>query len=147
MGFKCPTCARHADDVTGRPSPRRGPAGGVIARARTGSGASLPAGNASVRGGAAGLGAAVLGGLVLAPVLTGGAFLLISAGVIGWAVARAVFWASEEVSTPLLKALALAFAGFSVAVGMGVAGTAPVGIPFLAYPAAVYGGWIVVRQR
>jgi hypothetical protein len=69
--------------------------------------------------------------------------------VIGWGVARAVFWATQERSSPYLRAIALTAAGFSVAVGLVTAGVnaAPAGLGFLAYPAAMYGGWIVVRQR
>ena len=103
----------------------------------------------AVKATAIGLAAAALGGLVLGPILLGGAFFLISAGVVGWGVARAVYWATAEVSTPFIRALALTAAGFSVAVAMGIANS-PGGmreIAFLAYPAAMYGGWIVVRQR
>jgi hypothetical protein len=64
-------------------------------------------------------------------------------------VARAVFWATQERSSPYLRAIALTAAGFSVAIGLVTAGAnaAPAGLGFLAYPAAMYGGWIVVRQR
>jgi hypothetical protein len=101
------------------------------------------------RGTVAGVLAAVLGGLLLGPILTGGTFFLISSGVIGWGVARAVYWATQERSSPYLRAIALTAAGFSVAVGLVTAGAnaAPAGLGFLAYPAAMYGGWIVVRQR
>ena len=93
--------------------------------------------------------AAVLGGLILAPVLQRGFLLLVSAGAIGWGVARAVYWGSEERDSPYVRAIALTFAGFTVAIGLAFAGfgSAPGGIIFLAYPAAVYGGWIVVRAR
>jgi uncharacterized membrane protein (DUF2068 family) len=102
-----------------------------------------------VRGTVAGLVASVLGGLVLGPVLSQGTFFLLSSGVVGWLVARAVYWATADRSSPYLRAIALTMAGFTVAVGLVVAGvtTAPAGLLFLAYPAAVYGGWIVVRQR
>ncbi|MEX0592500.1 MAG: hypothetical protein WD358_04510 [Nitriliruptoraceae bacterium] len=93
-----------------------------------------------------GLGAAVAGGLLLGPVLAGGAFFLISAGIIGWLVARTVYWAAEEKSTPFVRAAAMTLAGFTVAVGLVTAGVAS-GIGLLAYPAALWGGWIVVRQR
>jgi hypothetical protein len=91
----------------------------------------------------------MLGGLLLSPVLQGGLFFLLSSGVIGWAVARAVYWGSTEVDSPFIRAIAMTFAGFTVAVALVVAnlGTTPAGILFLAYPAAVYGGWVVVRGR
>lgn len=98
-----------------------------------------------------GLAAAVVGGLILGPVLQGGAFFLMSAGVVGWGAARSVYWATEERNSPYVRALALAVAGFSVAVGMGIASGIAGGradeIAFLAYPAALWGGWFVVRRR
>lgn len=94
-----------------------------------------------------GLAAAVAGGLLLSPVLAGGAFFLISAGIIGWLVARAVYWAAEERSTPFVRAMAMTLAGFTAAVGLAAAGVAISGVAALAYPAALWGGWIVVRQR
>lgn len=96
-----------------------------------------------------GLAASALGGLLLGPILFGGTLFLLSAGVIGWLVARAVYWATAERSSPYVRAVALTLAGFTVAIGLVTsgAGTAPAGLLFLAYPAAVYGGWIVVRQR
>jgi hypothetical protein len=122
----------------GRSAPKRTPA----------SGGRVPTATA-VRGTVTGLAAALLGGLLLGPILTGGTFLLISAGVIGWGVARAVFWATDDVSSPYLRAIAMTAAGFAVAIGLVTAGAgaAPPGLAFLAYPAAMYGGWIVVRQR
>jgi hypothetical protein len=163
VGYRCPACVEgdHPDGdartaATGparwlgalgtrpgrgrdRPTPSRQPAR---------SGTRVPTGLA-VRGTLAGLVAAVAGGLLLGPILTGGTFLLISAGVIGWGVARAVFWATDDASSPYLRAIALTAAGFSVAIGLVTAGAnaAPAGFAFLAYPAAMYGGWIVVRQR
>lgn len=94
-----------------------------------------------------GLAASVAGGLLLGPVLAGGAFFLISAGVIGWLVARSVYWATEERSTPLVRAVAMTVAGFAAAVGLASAGVSTDGIALLAYPAALWGGWMVVRQR
>jgi hypothetical protein len=162
VGYRCPDCVRadHAGSEgsgaatgglgrwfgglggsgrsSGGPAPRRTPeAGGRVPTAT------------AVRGTVTGFAAALLGGLLLGPILTGGTFLLISAGVIGWGVARAVFWATDDASSPYLRAIALTAAGFSVAVGLVTAGAgaAPPGLAFLAYPAAMYGGWIVVRQR
>lgn len=102
-----------------------------------------------VKATAAGIGAAVLGGLLLGPILVGGAFFLLSAGVIGWGVARLVVLAGEGHSSPYLRALAMTASGFAVAIGLAVAGAGalPSGLLALAYPAAVYGGWVVVRQR
>lgn len=165
VGFKCPDCAAHAEGTTSR----RDGEGGMLARltrpagsrsdtaddapARTPAGdqgARLP-GNLGTRATLVGFAAAVLGGFVLGPVLQGGAFFLLSAGVIGWGVSRAVYWATEERNSPYVRALALTMAVVTVAIGMGVAGSMtggrPDGIAFLAYPAALYGGWIVVRQR
>ncbi len=114
-----------------------------------GGGGSPPPSALAVRSTGAGVLAAAAGGLVLAPILVGGMFFLISAGVIGWLVARAVFWAAGEHSSPYLRAVAMTFAGFSVAIGFAFAGAGPLpaGLPFLAYPAALWGGWMVVRQR
>jgi predicted RNA-binding Zn-ribbon protein involved in translation (DUF1610 family) len=115
-----------------------------------GDGAGLPTAT-GVRATVVGLAAAFLGGLVLGPVLQGGPLFLISSGVIGWGVARSVYWATEERNSPYVRAIALTLAGFTVAIGMGVASGIDGGrageIAFLAYPAALYGGWIVVRQR
>jgi len=111
-------------------------------------GALLPTA-VGVKATAAGIGAAMLGGLLLGPILVGGAFFLLSAGVIGWGVARLVLLAGEGHSSPYLRALAMTASGFAVAIGLAVAGAGalPSGLLALAYPAAVYGGWIVVRQR
>lgn len=115
-----------------------------------GDGAGLPI-SVGVRATVVGLAAAFLGGLILGPVLQGGPLFLISSGVVGWGVARAVYWATEERNSPYVRAIALTLAGFTVAIGMGVASGIAGGradeIAFLAYPAALYGGWIVVRQR
>jgi hypothetical protein len=161
VGYKCPDCvradhgdaeARVADQGGGIPGLGRFLGGLGSPRARpappSSSGGRLPT-TTGVRGTVAGLLAAIVGGLLLGPILTGGTFFLISSGVIGWGVARAVFWATEERSSPYLRAIALTAAGFSVAIGLVTAGTgsAPAGLAFLAYPAAMYGGWIVVRQR
>jgi hypothetical protein len=115
---------------------------------RDGAGGRLAASvgaRALVVGGAA----AMLGGLVLAPVLQGGFLFLLSSGAVGWGVARAVYWGSQERDAPFIRAVAMTLAGFTVAIALAVAGfsTAPSGLTFLAYPAAVYGGWIVVRGR
>jgi hypothetical protein len=160
VGYRCPDCVRAdhgSSDATKAPGASAGIGRwmGGLGRGRGApsapparSGERLPT-TTAVRGTAAGLVAAALGGLLLGPILTGGTFLLISAGVIGWGVARAVFWATEERSSPYLRAIALTAAGFSVAIGLVTAGAgaAPAGLAFLAYPAAMYGGWIVVRQR
>lgn len=96
---------------------------------------------------AIGVVAAAAGGALLAPVLQQGTLFLLTSGAIGWGVARAVFWAAEEVSTALTRALAMAFAGATAAVGLVTAGSPEVGMLLLAWPAALYGGWIVVRRR
>jgi hypothetical protein len=172
IGYQCPDCARPAsDDASGasarqRPSgSRRGGGFAPFGAARTGSRATgggrqgtRPGGGpdgprlptaVGARASIVGLAAAAVGGLVLGPVLSQGMLFLLSSGVVGWLVARSVFWAAEERSSPYLRALALTCAGFTVAVGMVVASTtaAPAGARLLAYPAAIYGGWILVRQR
>ena len=164
MGYKCPDCIARdggsASDeggnalgaILGRAGRGRQPVSGVGsgpgARSGPGFGDRLPFANGA-RGTLAGHAAATLGGLVLGPVMVGGAFFLLSSGVIGWAVARAVYWATAERNSPYVRAIALTLAGFTVAIGLIAAGrnAAPTGLLFLAYPAAVYGGWIVVRQR
>lgn len=154
VGFKCPDCAAHDETTTSGRSPARGSAaaGGAGRRAGTGSDASGERTGAAVgmRTGAVGLAAALLGGSVLWPVLEGGMFFLLSSGVVGWGVARAVYWAAAESSSPAIRTAALALAGVAVAVAMGLAGpegAASRGIALLAYPAALYGAWIVARQR
>lgn len=158
MGYKCPACARHLDATTST-RPRAG--GGVFERLAKRANApgrpSAPLGTAGdrlplatgLRATLVGFAAVVGGGLVLAPVLQGGFLFLLSSGAIGWAVARAVYWGGAEVDSPYIRAIAMTFSGFSVAVALAVAGigTAPAGLLFLAYPAAVYGGWIVLRGR
>ncbi|MFU8839537.1 MAG: hypothetical protein ACNA8R_02315 [Nitriliruptoraceae bacterium] len=158
MGYKCPACARHLDATTStRPRSGGGALERLVGRANASRRPSTPSGAAGdrlplaigLRATLVGFAAVVGGGLVLAPVLQGGFLFLLSSGAIGWAVARAVYWGSTEVDSPYLRAIAMTFAGFSVAVALAVAGigTAPAGLLFLAYPAAVYGGWIVVRGR
>lgn len=141
VGYHCPDCAaaRHG----GQPARRR-----PVRRGGTGRDGRLPAAVA-VRATAIGAAACVGAGLVLSPILAQGTLFLLSAGVLGWLVARSVFWAADERTSPYLRAIALTLAGFAVAIGMAVAGVgpAPPGILLLAYPAAMYGGWIVVRQR
>lgn len=172
IGYQCPDCASPA--TGGGPGPaagkrptttRRGggfnPFGGARTGARgTGGGRSgtRPGGGhdgprlptaLGTRATVIGLAAAVVGGLVLGPVLSQGALFLLSSGIVGWLVARAVFWAAEERNSAYLRALALTCAGFTVAVGLVVASTTalPPGPRLLAYPAAIYGGWICVRGR
>lgn len=161
VGYKCPACARQ-DDATTTPRTQSGSralerfSGSVNRRARggsTGDGGAASGERLGVsvaaRAVAIGAAAAVLGGLVLAPVLQGGFLFLLSSGAVGWGVARAVYWGSQERDSALVRAVALTLAGFTVAIALAVAGfpTAPPGLTFLAYPAAVYGSWIVVRGR
>jgi hypothetical protein len=171
IGYQCPDCARPSTgDAPGptagqRPSAARGgglnPFGGTRtgtrgtgggrpwARPRGGhDGDRLPT-TVGTRATVVGIAAAVVGGLVLGPVLSQGALFLLSSGVVGWLVARAVFWAAEERTSAYLRALGLTCAGFTVAVGLVVASTTamPPGPRLLAYPAAIYGAWICVRGR
>lgn len=161
VSYHCPDCAEARGQRI--PTPKgRGPSlpfgtGGSGGSGKRGpartppseqDGSGLPPA-VGVRTAAAAVGGAMTGGLILGPVLLGGTFFLLSAGVVGWGIARLVFWASQERSTPFVRAVALTATAFAVAVGLAVAGhtTAPPGVLFLAYPAAVYGGWLVVRQR
>lgn len=159
MGYKCPDCiARDGGTVPdagqplagllGRAGGDRGGQSFRGTRTPATPGERLPF-TLGARGTVAGVAAAMLGGLILGPVMLGGAFFLISSGVIGWGVARSVYWATAERNSPYLRAVALTLAGFTVAIGLVAAGrtAAPAGMLLLAYPAAVYGGWIVVRQR
>lgn len=160
VGYKCPDCAAQNEATEPRTSGRtpfaglvggRRPDGGAVG---AGSGSDGPSDRLSttvgVRGTIVGLAAAVAAGMLLGPILRGGAFFLLSSGVLGWAVARSVFWATEETSSAYLRAVALTLAAFMVAVGL-VSGQDPGGdggeLAFLAFPAALYGGWIVVRGR
>lgn len=153
VGFKCPDCAAHADATTsGRTGSGSAPAlrlGGQRSGPRTSSTGDGVGAGVGARAGLIGVAAAFMGGVILWPVLHGGMFFLLSSGVVGWGVARAVYWATEERNSPAIRIAALAMAGLSVAIAMALAGldAASGGLAFLAYPAAVYGGWIVVRQR
>jgi len=145
VGYKCPACARQLDGTTSR---RSGGASTPFASSGgPGSGSSSLA--VGVRATLVGLAAAALGGAVLAPVLRGGFLLLISSGAIGFGVARAAYWGGGDRDSPYLRAMAMTCAGFSVAIALAWAGMSavPSGLTLLAYPAAVYGGWIVVRGR
>ncbi|WP_052664978.1 B-box zinc finger protein [Nitriliruptor alkaliphilus] len=150
VGYQCPDCA----SARGTSIPDRDAKPKVFGGALAGGGGSRPAGERlsptlAARAGLVGLAAAVVGGMLLGPVLSQGTLFLLSSGAIGWGVARAVFWAAEEEATPFVRATAMTFAGFTAAVGMVASGsaTAEPGILFLAYPAAMYGGWIAVRRR
>ncbi len=161
VGYKCPDCGTH-----GGAAPRDGGSGGGLlsglgalrsGAARGGAGGAEPASGEGrlppalvARATGVGVAAALAGGFVLGFVFAGRTFFLISSGVIGWAIARAVYWVTDDRTSPYVRAVALAAAGLSVGVGLVTAPgatPAPEGLLFLAYPAAVYGGWIVVRQR
>jgi hypothetical protein len=150
VGYQCPACAESRGAAVTRDPVKPKLLGGAGA----GSDAARPAGERlsptlAARAAVVGLVAAVVGGMLLGPVLSQGTLFLLSSGAIGWGVARAVFWGAEEASTPFVRASALTFAGFTVAVGLVTSGAAnaEAGILFLAYPAAMYGGWIAVRRR
>lgn len=165
VGYKCPDCATHLEGTT-TPRPTAGRSFGLFGAGwgrgtsagdtdgepatSTGPDEPLPQ-RLGARATVVGLVAAVFGGAVLAPVLQGGAFFLLTSGLVGWGVARTVYWTTAERNSPYVRALALTAAGFAVAVALGIAASWTGGrggeIVFLAYPAAVYGGWIVVRQR
>ncbi len=145
VGYKCPDCARQLDGTTSR---RSGGATTPFASPGGTASGSSPL-SAGIRATLVGLAAAALGGAVLAPVLRGGFLLLISSGAIGFAVARAAYWGGGDRDSPYLRAMAMTCAGFSVAIALAWAGMSavPSGLALLAYPAAVYGAWIVVRGR
>lgn len=157
VGYQCPDCAGARQEAgaaasTGRPSSgRRSGKGFTAPTVSQADGRLSPL--LAVRALGAGAGAAAVGGLLLGPVLSQGFFFLITAGFIGWAVAHGVFLGTSGVTSPFVRAAALACGGLSVAVGMATIGLwDPTGmgrgeIAFLAYPAAVYGAWITVRNR
>lgn len=151
VGYQCPGCAGDRGQSAAEPTaaPSRGSSGRRADRSSSGVDGDKASSTVIARAVAVGGLAAVLGGLLLGPVLQQGTLFLLSSGAIGWGVARAVLWGAHEVSTPLTRALALAFAGATAAVGLLTAGgaDAAAGMLFLAYPAALYGGWIVVRRR
>jgi hypothetical protein len=156
VGYQCPDCAeRRAGAASGtapRPARTRTGGGGFSAPPVTKSDGRLSL-TLALRAVAAGAAAAFLGGLLLGPVLSQGFFFLITAGAIGWAVAHGVFFGTGGVTSPFVRAAALACGGLSVAIGMAtITLWDPVGggrgdIAFLAYPAALYGAWITVRNR
>jgi hypothetical protein len=158
VGYQCPDCATTRGAAVAEPAKPRLLGGAGRAQqdgsSRRTPGSSGPAGERlpvtlAARAGLVGLFAAIGAGLLLGPVLSQGTLFLLSSGALGWGVARAVLWAAEETVTPFVRATALAFAGFTAAVGLVTAGTgsADAGVLFLAYPAAMYGGWIAVRRR
>jgi hypothetical protein len=159
VGYKCPDCARHDGSTT---QPRAGERESPFARmferfSRDEAPSSPPPDQGpgvptalAARATVVGVAAAVAAGLLIGPVLAQGAFFLISAGVLGWVVARAVYWATEERNSPFVRALAMSVAFLMVLVGHLTAASGPDTVrelALLAYPAALYGGWIVVRQR
>lgn len=168
MGYKCPDCARQ-DGVATRPragSSSTSPLHRWLSSWSQGSdddapseeeppersadaGGGLPL-SLGARATVVATAAAIGAGLLIGPVLAQGAFFLISAGVLGWVVARSVYWATEEHNSPYVRALALTATGVMVVVGQVSASSGPDTVrelALLAYPAALYGGWIVVRQR
>lgn len=155
VGYQCPDCAGQRADAAA-------PASSATSRPAGASRVSAPEvraadGRLSVTLAARALAAAVVGalagGMVLGPVLAQGLFFLMAAGFVGWAVAHGVFFGTGGVTSPFVRAAALAGGALTVAVGMAsIALWDPVGggrgdIGFLAYPAAVYGAWITVRSR
>jgi hypothetical protein len=154
VGYHCPDCASsRGQEVADRPARGRGAASGMVRADRSSaSGGASGTGMSPTlvaRTVAIGISAMVLGGFLLAPVMQQGTFFLLSAGAIGWGVARATYWGANETATSLVRSLALAFAGATAVIGMLAAGgpSAETGVLFLAYPAALYGGWIAVRNR
>jgi hypothetical protein len=161
VGYKCPDCGTHGEP------PRRdtGTGGGILSGLGALRSGSSPTGSGDAGAASAGeglprattlravgigLAAAFAGGVVLGFVFAGRTFFLISSGLIGWAVARAVYWATEDRNSSVVQGVALGLAGVAVIVGMTTApGTTgqPDGILLLALPAAMYGAWIVARQR
>lgn len=150
VGYQCPDCAA----ARGTAVPAQAPSRSRLLGGAGAEGDSRPpdgqlSATLGARAAVVGLVAAAVGGMLLGPVLSQGTLFLLSSGALGWVVARAVYWAADEVSTPLVRAMAITFATLTAAVGMITSGTgdAEAGLLFLAYPAAMYGGWIVVRRR
>lgn len=158
IGYHCPDCAArreaHAGPAAaGRGRPASGTApGGFRAPSVRRSEGRLPV-LLALRAMGAGVLAASVGGLVLGPVLSQGLFFLLTAGLLGWASAHAVFFGTGGVTSPFVRAAALTAGALTVAVGMATISLwDPVGggrgeVAFLAYPAAVYGAWVTVRNR
>jgi hypothetical protein len=159
VGYKCPDCIK-ADTGGVDPGSRTRSAGatrgGLLERFSGGVGGGGRPSSASgpvstdvhVRGTVVGVAATVAGGLLMVPILLGGFLLLISSGVIGWGVARAVYWATQERNSTYLRTIALLFPAAAVLLGVLLGDTTQqTGLEALALAAAVYGGWIVVRQR
>jgi hypothetical protein len=164
VGYKCPDCIR-ADTGGVDPGARRGAGasgqgaagsgflerimqGGRTGPAAPSSGSGPVPMDVHVRGTVVGMVATALGGLLMVPILLGGFLTLISSGVIGWGVARSVYWATAERNSTYLRSLAMSLPAASVILGLLLGdATAGSGLEYLALPAAVYGAWIVVRQR
>ena len=121
VGYQCPDCAGQraeaaaaASASTGRPAPKASSGGGRLqARATTASEGRLPA-SLAFRAVGAGIGASILGGFVLGPVLAQGLFFLISAGAVGWGAAHAVFFGTGGVTSPFVRAVALTCGALTV---------------------------------
>ena len=156
VGYQCPACAgERAESAAGastrRPDASRRRQGFSAPPVTPADGRLSPVVGAKALG--SGIAAAAAGGLLLGPVLNQGFFFLITAGAIGWAVAHGVFFGTGGVTSPFVRAAALACGGLSVAVGMATislwdpVGTGRGEIAYLAYPAALYGAWITVRNR
>lgn len=153
VGYQCPDCAGAREEAAAGASRRATPSRrGLQAPTPTRAEGRLPVSTA-VKALGAGVGAAIVGGLVLGPVFTQGFFFLITAGVVGWGVAHGVFFGTGGITSPFVRAAALASGALAVAIGMA---TVPLWDPgaqgirelaFLSYPAALYGAWITVRSR
>lgn len=154
VGYQCPDCSgARSEAAVGAATRRPRASGGGFSAPEVTKAEGRLSTSLAVRGLGAGLLAATLGGLLLGPVLNQGFFFLITAGAIGWAVAHGVFFGTGGVTSPFVRAAALACGGLAVAVGMATiplwdpVGTGRGEIAFLAYPAALYGAWITVRNR
>ncbi|HSK90328.1 MAG TPA: hypothetical protein VK875_03355 [Euzebyales bacterium] len=123
VGQKCPSCARPARSSRARGKPQH-----------------------YVRAIGAGLGAAVVGGVLYAQLLAAVRFgALILAGVLGYVIGRVVRWGTRGQTQPPFTGIAigLAVAAVAVAFVVGYGSPLPVrGLAILAYPIA---GWLSLR--
>jgi hypothetical protein len=124
VGQKCPTCARPAKSARALGKPEH-----------------------YVRAIAAGLGAAVVGGVLYAQLIAAlrGFGSLILSGVLGFVIGRVVNWGTRGQSQQPFSGIAIALGIFAIAIAFVVGYGTPVPprpLALLAYPVA---GWFALR--
>lgn len=125
VGQKCPSCAKQERSARALGKPRQ-----------------------YAKGGAAGVGAALLGAIVLWAVIGVGFLTIIASLGIGYGIGRAVRWGAEGNAARPFVALAVALAVLAVeAAWLGRGVLLPIGNVFalLTYPAAGYGAYMPFR--